>query len=438
MPMSTPASTLPVTTGPVLQPGEDGYDAARSGYNLSVVHHPAVIFTVADAEDVVTAVRYAAQHVLPVAVQATGHGPTVPADGAVLVNTSRMNTIEVDPATRTARFGAGVRSGDLVRAAAEHGLAPLNGSAPAVGAVSYHLGGGISMLGRQFGYAADHVAAMDVITADGQLRRVTAQQEADLFWALRGGGKGRFGIVVAMEIDLYPVTRLHGGGMHFSAEMTAEVLHTYAAWAATAPEQMGSSVLLMRMPDIDGVPAQLRGRFLSHLRFAYTGTADEGERLVRPFRDLRPLTDTVAEMPYRDVGTIHGEPTTPVAFHARNSILATLDTDAVETLLRHAGPATGAPYLVELRHLGGALARPSTVPNALGRRDGQFCLYSGAAANTDEVGPLCSSLARLHDAMGNRRRVPQLPRRPKRHRRTGPLGVPALRPRQAHKNQRRS
>ncbi len=240
---------------------------------------------------------------------------------------------------------------------------------------------------------------MDVITADGQLRRVTAQQEADLFWALRGGGKGRFGIVVAMEIDLYPVTRLHGGGMHFSAEMTAEVLHTYAAWAATAPEQMGSSVLLMRMPDIDGVPAQLRGRFLSHLRFAYTGTADEGERLVRPFRDLRPLTDTVAEMPYRDVGTIHGESTTPVAFHARNSILATLDTDAVETLLRHAGPAAGAPYLVELRHLGGALARPSTVPNALGRRDGQFCLYSGAAANTDEVGPLCSSLARLHDAM---------------------------------------
>lgn len=399
MSSSKPISALPVTAGPVLRPGEAGFDAARSGYNLSVVHHPAVIIIGADADDVVTAVRYAAQHALPVAVQATGHGPTVPADGAVLVNTSRMNTIEVDPGSRTARFGAGVRSGDLVRAAAEHGLAPLNGSAPAVGAVSYHLGGGVGMLGRQFGYAADHVRAMDVVTPDGQLRRITAQQEADLFWALRGAGKGRFGIVVAMEIDLHPVTRLHGGGMHFGAQMTAEVLHTYAAWAATAPEEMGSSVLLMRMPDVDGVPGQLRGRFLSHLRFAYTGTAEEGERLVRPFRDLSPLTDTVAEMPYSDVGTIHAEPTTPVAFHARNSILKTLDTDAVETLLRHAGPDAGPPYLLELRHLGGALAKPSTLPNAMGRRDGQFCLYSGAVASTDEVGALRSSLARLHDDM---------------------------------------
>lgn len=162
--------------------------------------------------------------------------------------------------------------------------------------------------------------------------------------------------------------------------MTAGVLHTYAARAATAPEEMGSSVLLMRMRDVDGVPAGLRGRFLSHVRFAYIGTVDEGERLVRPFRDLGPLTDTVEEMPYSDVGSIHAEPTTPVAFHARNSILETLDTDAFETLLRHAGPDAKAPYLVELRHLGGALAKPSTVPNALGGRDGQFCLYSDHCA----------------------------------------------------------
>jgi len=255
------------------------------------------------------------------------------------------------------------------------------------------------MLGRQLGYASDHVRAMDVVTADGQLRRVTTQQEADLFWALRGGGKGGFGIVVAMEIALHPVTRLHGGGMHFSADTAAEVLHTYAAWAATAPEEMGSSVRLMRMPDVAGVPDQLRGRFVIHVRFAFTGTADDGERLVRPFRDICPLTDTVGEMPYSDVGTIHAEPTLPVAFHARNSMLQALDTDAVDTLLQHAGPDAGAPYLVELRHLGGALSRPSAVPTALGRREGQFCLYAGAVANADEVGPLRSSLARLHDAM---------------------------------------
>jgi len=400
--MTTPTRThtLPATSGPVLRPGESGYDAARSGYNLSVVHHPAVIVTAADADDVAIAVGYATRHGLPVAVQATGHGPTVPADGAVLINTTEMITITVDPTARTARFGAGVRSGNLVAAAAQHGLAPLNGSAPGVGAVSYHLGGGLPMLGRQLGYAADHVRALDVVTANGQLRHVSETQEAELFWALRGAGKGRFAVVVAMEIDLHPVTRLHGGGMHFSAEATPQVLHAYTAWAAHVPEEMGSSVLLMRMPDIEGVPTHLRGRFLSHLRFAYTGTAEDGEQLVRPFRDLGPLTDTVTELGYSDVGTIHAEPTTPVAFYAQNSVLATLDSDAVDTLLTHAGPDAQAPYLVELRHLGGALTRPPKVPNALGRRDGQFCLYSGGAATgSDEVEALCSSLARLHGAM---------------------------------------
>lgn len=392
------APTLPAA-GLVIRPDDDGYDAERRGYNLSVVHHPAVIFAAADADDVVAAVRYATRHALPVAVQATGHGPSVPADGAVLVTTVRMNAVEVDPDGRRARFGAGVLSGDLVRAAAEHDLAPLNGSAPGVGAVSYHLGGGVAMLGRQLGYAADHVLAMDVVTAEGWLRRVTAQQESDLFWALRGGGKAGLGIVVAMEIALHPVTRLYGGGMHFSADTTAEALHTYTAWAAKTPEQMGSSVLLMRMPDLPAVPAQLRGQYVSHLRFAFTGTADDGERLVRPFRDLGPLTDTVAEMPYSEVGTIHAEPTVPVAFHARNSVLETLDADAVATLLRHAGPDAGAPYLVELRHLGGALSRPPAVPNALGRRDGRFCLYAGAAADADDAGALHAALARLHDAM---------------------------------------
>ena len=395
-----PTPTLQATTGPVFYPEDDGYDAERRGYNLSVEHHPAVIFGVADAGDVVTAVRYAAELGLPVAVQATGHGPCFPADEAVLISTARMDAIEVDTVSRTARFEAGVRSGDLVRAAAEHGLAPLNGSAPGVGAVSYHLGGGVGMLGRQFGYAVDHVRAMDVVTADGQLRRVTAEQGAELFWALRGGGKGYLGVVVAMEIDLHPVTRLRGGGMHFSAETTAQALHTYATWAATAPEDMGSSVLLIRMPDVPGVPEQMRGRYVSHVRFAFTGSAEDGERLVRTFRDIGPLTDTVGEMPYRDVGTIHAEPTTPVAFHARNSMLRTLDAGAVETLLRHAGPAAGAPYLVELRHLGGALSRPPVVPSALGRRDGQFCLYSGAVATGDEdVVFLRRSLAHLHNAM---------------------------------------
>lgn len=397
--MSTSTPISADLAGQVLQPGDAGYDAERRGYNLCVEHHPAVIHGVAGVPDVIAAVRYATERGLPVAVQATGHGPTTPADGGVLINTARMDTVRVDPVARTARVAAGVRSGYLVTAAAAHGLAPVNGSAPGVGAVSYHLGGGVGLLGRRFGYASDHVRALEVVTADGRLHRVTAEHEQELFWALRGGGKGRFGVVVALEIDLHPVSRLYGGGMHFGPEATAQVLHTYAAWAAAAPEDMGSSVLLIRMPDLPSIPGPLRGRHVSHVRFYFTGSAATGAQLVAPFRALGPLTDTVAEMPYREVGAIHAEPTTPVPFYARNSVLKTLDARTADTLLTHAGPDAAAPYLVELRHLAGALARPAAVPSAMGRRDGLFSLYSGAAASGDQVTHVRAAMARLHQAM---------------------------------------
>jgi FAD/FMN-containing dehydrogenase len=396
--------STPATTGPTFTPGQAGYDAERRGYNLAVDQHPAVVVGAADVDDVTAAVRFAVEHDLPVAVQTTGHGPTVAADGAVLVTTARMDGITVDPAARVARVEAGVRSGALVAAAAAHGLAPLNGSAPDVGVVSYHLGGGVGLMGRRYGYAVDHVRALEVVTADGRCRRVTADaadpDDADLFWALRGAGKGRFGVVVAVEIDLHPVRTIYGGGMHFDAATTREALHTWAEWTTRVPEAMGSSVLLVRMPDLPFLPAELRGRSVCHVRFVVTGDPAEGERWVAPFRALGPLTDTVTEMPYRDVGTIHAEPTTPVAFHARNTMLRGLDHAAVDTLLEVAGPGTGAPYLVELRHLGGAMSRPGAVPSALARRDGVFCLYAGAAVGEDDdLDAVRSALDGLHRAM---------------------------------------
>jgi hypothetical protein len=378
---------------------DDRYDAERAGYNLSVDHEPAVIVPATGTDDVVAAVRYAVTHGLGVAVQATGHGPSRPADGQLLITTSRMDGVTVDPVARTARIEAGVRGGALVRAAAAHGLAPVNGSSPEVGAVSYHLGGGLGILGRRLGWAVDHVRAIEIVTADGRLRRVTATQEPDLFWALRGGGKGTLGVVVALEIDLHPITRLYGGGLHVDAATAGRALRTWARWTRTVPETMSSSVLLIRMPDLPVLPDALRGRYVAHLRFAHTGPAAEGERLVRPFRALGPVTDTVTDMPYVDVGTIHAEPTAPVPFHARNTMLHSLDDAAVDEILRHAGPEAGAPYLVELRHTGGALARPGAVPSAMGRRDGEFVLYAGGIADGERVAPLRSSLDRLVTAM---------------------------------------
>lgn len=378
---------------------DPGYDTERTGYNLSVEHKPAVVVPAATTDDVIAAVRYAATHGLGVAVQATGHGPSRPADGQVLITTSRMDDVTVDPVARTARFEAGVRSGALVAAAAEHALAPANGSSPEVGAVSYHLGGGLGILGRSLGWAVDHVRAIEIVTADGTLRRATAAHEPDLFWALRGGGKSTLGVVVALEIDLHPIARLYGGGMHFAADTAERTVATWARWTRTVPESMSSSVLLIRMPDLPVLPDALRGRYVAHVRFAFTGTATDGERLVRPFRGLGPVTDTVTEMPYAAVGTIHAEPTAPVPFHARNLMLRSLDAGAVTELLRHAGPTADAPYLVELRHTGGALARPGAVPSALARRDGEFVLYAGGVAEGERVPRLRSALERLVIAM---------------------------------------
>ncbi|WP_198652814.1 FAD-binding oxidoreductase [Actinocorallia populi] len=363
--------------GVVLRPGDAGYDGERLGLNRAVGSRPAYVVGAAGERDVVDAVRSAGRRGLAVGVMATGHGPAVSADGAVLVNTRRMDGVAVDAAGATAWVEAGARWERVLARTAPHGLAPLNGSSPHVGAVGYTTGGGAGLLGRRFGFAADHVRRLRLVTADGRLRDVTAETDPDLFWAVRGG-KDNFGLVVGMEIDLFPVPRLYGGGLYFPGEAAAEVLHAYSAWTRHAPEELASSVLLVRNPDLPSVPGPLRGRFVIHVRVAHSGDAAEGERLVRPLRDLGPtLLDTVRDMPYAQVGSIHHEPVAePYAADDRNLLLRDLTSDAVEVITAHAGP--DAPFVTELRHFGGAYARPPRVPNCVGGRDAAFSLFTGS------------------------------------------------------------
>src|SRR5262245_18097994 len=185
-------------TGPVLVAGDERYAEECTPWNLAIAHHPDVVVGATDTADVQAAVRFAETHNRPVAVLATGHGAAVPADGAVLINVHRMDGIVIDPARRTATVGAGVRMQSLIDMAAEVGLAPVCGSSPSVGVVGFTLGGGLSpALGRAYGYAADHVRAAEIVTADGQVRHVDAETEPDLFFAIRGG-KGNFGVVTSL------------------------------------------------------------------------------------------------------------------------------------------------------------------------------------------------------------------------------------------------
>ncbi|KIF68584.1 Mitomycin radical oxidase, partial [Streptomyces sp. AcH 505] len=332
-------------------------------------------------------VRGAAATGRAVGVLATGHGPAVAAgDDGVLIATRRMDQVRVDPARRTAVVAAGARWRHVLAATTPYGLAPLNGSSPSVGAVGYTLGGGAGLLGRRYGYAADHVRRLEVVTAEGELRQVTADSDPELFWAMRGG-KDNFGVVTEMEIDLFPVGRLYGGGLYFPGGATADVLHAYAEWTRTVPEEMASSVLLLRYPDMDlpGQLAALRGHFVAHVRIAYSPDTptrtEDGERLIHPLRALGPrLLDTVRDMPYADVGTIHHEPVNAsYVSYDRNLLLHHPDEAGIDTLLSLTGPAAQAPFVAELRHFGGAYTRPPAVPNAVGGRDAAFSLFTGTA-----------------------------------------------------------
>lgn len=200
------------TSGPVRAPRTDGYDEERAGFQLLAAHRPALIAGAAGAQDVRAAVEFAAEHDVRVAVQAGGHGLSDGMAGGVLISTRRMSGVRVDPQARTAWVEAGASWRHVIEAAAAHGLAPLSGSFPGVGAVSYTLGGGVGLMARRYGFAADHVRRIGPVTADGKLRHVTEETEPDLFWALRGGG-GNFGVVTGMEIELMPVARLYGGGL---------------------------------------------------------------------------------------------------------------------------------------------------------------------------------------------------------------------------------
>ncbi|GAA2611582.1 FAD-binding oxidoreductase [Streptomyces tubercidicus] len=361
--------------GPVLQPGDEGYEQERTGFNLAVQHRPDVIVGATRAEDVQAAVRFAAEYGLPVAVQATGHGYSVAAEGGLLITTGRMSGVEVDPAAKTVTVEAGVRFEQVIPETAPHGLAPLNGSAPHVGVVPYVLGGGIGLLVRSFGYAADQVRSMDVVTADGSLRHVTPDSEPDLYWALLGG-RDNFGIVTRLEMGLVPVARLYGGGLFYDAEAAPDVLQAYLRWTAGLPQEMNSSVALIPMPDDEDVPEPMRGRHIYHVRIAFTGSQEEGERLVAPLRETAGpvLFEMLREMPYAESASIHDDPPVAVPFLREVALFEELGEDALATILKHAGPQAPVPCVVELRHLGGALAAAPAHPNAVAHREAQYLL----------------------------------------------------------------
>jgi FAD binding domain len=359
---------------PVALPGERVYERAMP-WNVAVPVQPGAVVLATSATDVAAVMRFAAARGLKVAVQATGHGALPVGADTILVQTSGLSGCVVDVPGRSARVGAGVTWQQVLDAATPYGLAPLCGSAPGVGVVGYLTGGGIGPLVRTVGLSADHVRAFELVTGAGEVLAVTPDEHADLFWGLRGG-KSALGIVTEVEIDLLPIAEFYGGALYFDGADAARVLHAWRQWGEALPESVNTSLALQQLPPLPGVPEPLAGRLTVAVRYTALGDHIEARRLLEPMRAGAPtLLDTVAVLPYAAIGAVHADPVDPMPLHDDHALLRELTAAAAETILAAAGPGSGSPQtIVELRLLGGALAREPRHRSAFCHRDAAYAL----------------------------------------------------------------
>jgi hypothetical protein len=388
--------------GEVVGPTDPTYDQARQAWNLAADQRPAFVVFPEDADDVVAVVNHARRHGLRIAPQGTGHNASPLQWGdadTILLSTSRMRGVTIDVATRRARVNAGTLWLEVTEPASEHGLAPLAGSSPDVGVIGYCLGGGVSWLARKHGLATNSVVAIEIVTADGTLRRVDADNDAALFWALRGGG-GSFGVVTAMEIALYPMRELYAGAMFWDWEHSARVMHAWREWTRTAPDEVTSSARILRLPPLPEIPEPLRGRDFVTIDAAVIGDRAHGATVVQALRDLEPEIDTFDMVPPVALSRLHNDPEEPMPGMAEHRLLRDLPAEAVDAFVAAAGPGSDSPLLLaEIRHLGGALAVAKPGNGALARLDAGYLLFGAGVAIPELVPALHAALPAFKAAL---------------------------------------
>jgi FAD/FMN-containing dehydrogenase len=374
--------------GAVFQPEDPGWDDARAAWNLAVDQRPAAVACPVDEDDVAAVIAHARERGLRVAPQGTGHnaGPLGSLGDSILLRTGAMRGVEVDAERRVARVRAGDLWQDVMGPVAEQGLTALCGSSPDVGIVGYSLGGGMGWLARKYGLQCNSVTAAELVLADGSRVRCDRDHEAELFWALRGGG-GSFGVVTAIEFALYPIAEVYGGALVWDWHESERVLARWAEWAPTAPEEITTSARILQLPPLPEIPEPLRGRKLVMIDGAYAGDAADAEVALAPLRELAPEIDMFGPMPSPALAHLHGDPENPVPAASGHALLGELPADAVSAFVQAAGPGSGSPLLAaELRQLGGALARVPEEHGALARLDAAYALFAVGIAPTPEIG----------------------------------------------------
>lgn len=382
--------------GDLFLPEEPGWDSARQGWQLLVDQRPAAIVFAADVDDVVTTVRAARKLGLQVAPQSTGHGAGVlgPLGDTILLRTSRLDGVAIDPETERARVGAGAVWREVVAAAAPYGLAAVAGMAPTVGVVGFALGGGLGWLARSHGLAANSVVGLEVVDAQGRVLHVDEARNADLFWAARGGFAPV--VVTAVELQLHPIADLQAGSLLWPVERAADVAHAWRAWIGTVPESVTSLARVLRYPPIPDIPEMLRGKSFVAIEAAIQADAATAAALLQPLRALEPALDSVRPIAPSELGSVHGDPERPAPALGEAIVLAEIDAASIDALLDAAlAPSSAALVSIELRHLGGAAAPGrASAGGAVSAVEGEGLLFAvGIVPGPDALGPVRAAAA---------------------------------------------
>ncbi len=384
----------------VVTPADDGYDGARASFNLLHDQRPAAVATPTSAAETAAIVSAARDAGLRIAPRGSSHNiaPLGAVDDTLVVKLERMTGVELDTARGTARVEAGARWWDLLDRASDAGLAARHGSSPEINIVGYSLGGGVGWMARKHGLQANAVTAVELITADGAVRVVDADNEPELFWALRGGG-GNFGVVTAIEFELVRQPEFHAGALFFEFERAAEILNAYREWTVDLPDEITSVGRTLQLPDLEVVPEIVRGKSFTIIEAVSVGGRDEMRELLAPLRELTPIMDTFANVPPSALQHLHMDPVDPVPYEATHAMLGELTERAIDEALAAVGPGAGSPVSFEVRHLGGALSRGDASHGAIDTMRGEYMMF-GLAPIIDPamVAPMAADLARLQDA----------------------------------------
>lgn len=352
--------------GRVITPEDDGYDKARTIFYGGFDRHPALIVQAANANDVVYVVSLARETGVQLAVRGGGHsvaGHSV-ADGAIVLDLSAMKGLEIDVEQHTAWAEVGLTAKEYTVEAGKYGLATGFGDTGSVGIAGITLGGGVGYFARKYGMTIDDLLAAEIVTADGQLRYVDANNLPDLFWAIRGGG-GNFGVVTRFKYRLHDVSTVIGGMLILPAN--PELLRTLVAEADAAPEELSIIMAVMKAPPMPFLPKEYHGKLVTFMLPVYAGAVDEGEKALKPFRTLAtPIVDMLKPMPYPEVYPPEEE-YHPVAA-SYTMFIDTLDADTANTIFEHLQASTAQMAVTQIRVLGGAMARVPVEATAYAHR----------------------------------------------------------------------